>query len=45
MKQHLPTLTDDEALEYLLKEIKTILPIMVKNQKSYLYYGIIESGL
>ena len=38
MEQHLPTLTDDEAMEYLLKEIKSILPIMMKNPKSYLLW-------
>ena len=38
MEKHLPTLTDDEAMEYLLKEIKSILPIMMKNPKSYLLW-------
>ena len=38
MEQHLPTLTDDEAMEYLQKEIKSILPIMMKNPKSYLLW-------
>lgn len=35
IEQHLPELKDDEIMEYLLKEIKSIFPIMVKNPKSY----------
>ena len=38
MEQYLPTLTDDQAMEYLQKEIKSILPIMMKNPKSYLLW-------
>ena len=38
MEQYLPTLNDDEAMEYLQKEIKSILPIMMKNPKSYLLW-------
>ena len=38
MEQYLPTLKDDEAMEYLQKEIKSILPIMMKNPKSYLLW-------
>ena len=38
MEQYLPTLTDDESMEYLLKEIKAILPIMMKNPKTYLLW-------
>ena len=38
MEQYLPTLTDDEAMEYLLKEIKAILPVMMKNPKTYLLW-------
>ena len=35
IEQHLPELKDEEIIEYLLKEIKSIFPIMVKNPKSY----------
>ena len=38
MEQKLPTMTDDEAMAFLLKEIKSILPIMMKNPKSYLLW-------
>ena len=38
MEQYLPTLTDDEAMDYLLKEIKAILPVMMKNPKTYLLW-------
>jgi geranylgeranyl transferase type-2 subunit alpha len=38
MEKYLPTLKDDEAMEYLQKEIKSILPIMMKNPKSYLLW-------
>ena len=37
-EQYLPTITEDEAMEFLTKEIKTILPIMMKNPKSYLLW-------
>ena len=38
MEQKLPTMKDDEAMAFLLKEIKSILPIMMKNPKSYLLW-------
>ena len=38
IEQHLPTLKEDEAMEFLLKEIKSIMPIMMKNPKSYLLW-------
>ena len=41
MEQYLPTLTEDESMEYLLKEIKAILPMMMKNLKTYLLWFIV----
>ena len=38
IEQYLPTLTDDKCKEFLAKEIKSILPIMMKNPKSYLLW-------
>lgn len=38
IEQHLPTITDDQCKEFLAKEIKSILPIMMKNPKSYLLW-------
>ena len=40
MEQYLPTLTDDEAMDYLLKEIKAILPVMMKNPEIEIKKGI-----
>ena len=38
IEQHLPTLTEDESMDFLQKEIKSIFPIMMKNPKSYLLW-------
>ena len=38
IEQYLPTITDDKCKEFLAKEIKSILPIMMKNPKSYLLW-------
>ena len=38
IEQYLPTITDDQCKEFLAKEIKSILPIMMKNPKSYLLW-------
>ena len=38
IEQYLPTIKDEEAMAFLLKEIKAILPIMMKNPKSYLLW-------
>jgi len=38
IEKYLPTINDDQAMEFLLKEIKSILPIMMKNEKSYLLW-------
>ena len=38
IEQYLPTVKDEEAMKFLLKEIKSIFPIMVKNPKSYLLW-------
>ena len=38
IEQYIPTVKDEEAMTFLLKEIKSILPIMVKNPKSYLLW-------
>ena len=38
IEQFLPTIKDEEAMEFLIKEIKSILPIMMKNPKSYLLW-------
>ena len=38
IEQYLPTISDDKCKEFLAKEIKSILPIMMKNPKSYLLW-------
>ena len=38
IEQYLPTIKDEEAMEFIIKEIKSILPIMMKNPKSYLLW-------
>ena len=38
IEQCLPTIKDEEAMEFIIKEIKSILPIMMKNPKSYLLW-------
>ena len=38
IEQYIPTDTDDKVMEFLLKELKSILPIMMKNPKSYLLW-------
>ena len=38
IEQHLPSINEDESMEFLLKEIKSITPIMMKNPKSYLLW-------
>ena len=38
IEQYSPTIKDEEAMAFLLKEIKSILPIMTKNPKSYLLW-------
>ena len=38
IEQYLPTVNDEEATKFLLKEIKSIFPIMAKNPKSYLLW-------
>lgn len=38
IEKYIPTIKDDEAMTFLLKEIKSILPIMMKNPKSYLLW-------
>jgi geranylgeranyl transferase type-2 subunit alpha len=38
IEQYLPTIKEEEAMTFLLKEIKSILPIMMKNPKSYLLW-------
>ena len=38
IEQHIQELKDDEIVDYLVKEIKAIFPIMMKNPKSYLLW-------
>lgn len=38
IEQFMKTVTDEKLKEFLLKEIKSILPIMMKNPKSYLLW-------